>query len=88
MKKVDLDTVVEIINSCIDGESINPQQYDVNLQELGLDSIGFVRAVILLEKEFECEIPDELLLMSELDTILNINSALEFLFRSLTESDN
>lgn len=39
---------------------------------MGMDSMEFVTIVVALEEEFDCEIPDEKLLISELNTVNKI----------------
>ena len=84
MKEVTKEKIIKIISSTIKNIQITPEQYDQDLQKLGMDSIKFIHTIVLLEKEFECEIPDEKLLMSEMGTIGKIMSVLQELYN---ESD-
>ena len=77
MKEVTKEKIIKIISSTIKNIQITPEQYDQDLQKLGMDSIKFIHTIVLLEKEFECEIPDEKLLMSEMGTIEKIMSVLQ-----------
>ena len=47
--------------------------YEQSLTNNGMESISFVHIIIELEEQFEIEIPDELLIRSELDTIQRIS---------------
>ena len=50
----------------------------VDLQDdLGMDSITFVQIIVALEEEFECEIPDSKLLITEMNTIQKIVEVLK-----------
>ena len=45
------------------------EQENYDLSQLGMDSISFIRVVVALEEAFEMEIPDEYLLITEMNTI-------------------
>lgn len=62
-------TVLEIINEYIDDTEVTVNQFDDSLVDLGMDSIMFIRIVVALEEIFDIEIPDEKLLITEMDTI-------------------
>lgn len=47
-------------------------QLNENLEELGMDSIAYIRIIVALEEEFKCEIPEEKLLISEMNTVSKI----------------
>lgn len=62
-------SIAEIAGVCIGKDCITSELYDKSLTEQGMDSLMFVRMVVEVEEYFCIEIPDELLLRSELDTI-------------------
>ena len=69
--------VLKIINDCIDQDNsekgpITEEQVDDNLGELGVDSISFIKIIVMLEDEFECVITDSKLLFTEMDTVQKI----------------
>ena len=72
MKDVSIEKIIEILNFNIEKAAITTEQFDQDLTKLGMDSIAFIRVVVLLEEEFECEIPDEKLLITEMNTIHKI----------------
>ena len=81
MRKVTKDKVIEIINlSFNDRAKITAEQNNENLQELGMDSITFIRIAVAIEEEFECEIPDEKLLITEMDTVQKILDVLQSIY--------
>ena len=43
-----------------------------------MDSISFIQTIVSLEEEFECEIPDSKLLISEMNTVNKIIDVLQF----------
>lgn len=45
---------------------------NTHLIDCSINSLQFVQLIILIETEFEIEIPDEYLLMTEMDTIAKI----------------
>lgn len=85
MKKIDFNKVIMIINSNSEKVEINKEQINDNLSELGMDSLSFVRMVVALEEEFDCEIPDSKLLVTEMDTVEKIMNVLQSLY---DESDD
>lgn len=74
MDRMLVDRIVEILNANLEGRGITAQQADEDLTALGLDSIAFIRVVIGLEDGLGIEIPDEHLLLSEMNTISKIAS--------------
>mgnify|MGYP002522689569 FL=1 len=77
MKEATVEKVIEIINANIEKEEISYENIDKKLSDMGIDSIAFIQIIVALEEEFECEIPDSKLLMSELDTVRKISDVLE-----------
>ena len=51
-----------------------------NLTELGMSSMQFVRIIVALEEEFDCEIPDEKLLITEMDTVQKMVDVLQSIY--------
>ena len=76
MKEVSKEIVLEIINRSENVE-ISQEQLEDSLPELGMDSITFIQIVVALEEEFECEIPDEKLLITEMDTVQKMLDVLQ-----------
>ena len=72
MKEITVEKVIEILNLNIENAEITEEKLDEDLCELGMDSLTFVKIIVDLEEEFECEVPDSKLLISEMDTINKI----------------
>ncbi len=83
MKEITKEKILEIVNSVQDME-VTVNQCDDDLLELGLDSIKFIQIIVSLEEAFECEIPDEKLLLTEMNSV---NKMLEVLQLAAGESD-
>ncbi len=79
MKEVSKEIVLEIINRSENVE-ISQEQLEDSLPELGMDSITFIQIVVALEEEFECEIPDEKLLITEMDTVQKMLDVLQSIY--------
>lgn len=62
-------TIEEIAQKCFEDIKMTEKPYDTSFTELGMDSLMFVRMVVEVEESFGIEIPDELLLRSELDSV-------------------
>lgn len=83
MKEITKEKILEIVNSVQDME-VTVDQCDDDLLELGLDSIKFIQIIVSLEEAFECDIPDEKLLLTEINSV---NKMLEVLQLAVSESD-
>lgn len=67
-----LNKISMIINSSVENALILPENLNENLCVLGMDSIDFIHVIVALEEEFDIEIPDEKLLITEMDTTAKI----------------
>ena len=72
MKAIKIERVIDIINENIENCKINADKLDDDLSELGMDSMTFIKIIVDLEEEFDCEIPDSKLLFSEMNTVNKI----------------
>lgn len=73
-----LDKIIEIVKGNVENLKLTPDQYDVDLSQLGIDSIKFITIVIAFEEAFGIEIPDEYLLFTELGTINKMKSVVSY----------
>ena len=80
MKQISTDKIFEIVNSILKNSEITKNNLDENIYELGMDSIAFIHIIVALEEEFECEIPDDKLLINEMDTVKKIIDVLQTLY--------
>lgn len=76
MKKTISEKVLEILNTNIENNVITPEQTEEDLPSLGLDSITFIRVIVALEEAFDIEIPDEKLLITEMNTVSKMASVI------------
>ena len=83
------EKILEIINQNPELDEIKPDQIDLDLSNIGMDSITFIRIVVELEETFNIEIPDEFLLIPEMNTVekmMNIVlAATEMMSESISE---
>lgn len=79
MNAVTIENVLEVVNSTEKLE-ITMEQLEENLPDLGMDSITFIQIIVALEERFECEIPDEKLLITEMDTVQKMIDVLQALY--------
>ena len=77
MKEITVEKVVEILNANIENAEVTEDKLDEELSELGMDSMSFIRIIVALEEEFECEIPDSKLLLGEMNTVNKIVQVLQ-----------
>lgn len=61
--------VIEIVNANIEQAFLTSEQTEKDLSALGMDSITFIRTIVALEEEFDIEIPDEYLMLTEMNTM-------------------
>lgn len=80
MKQVDRNCLFSLIKTCLNGLDLTSDNVLDNLSDLGMDSVGFIQMIVAIEEEFECEIPDEKLLITEMDTVEKIIQVLEELY--------
>ena len=69
MREDILDKVLKVLNANLENTEITFEQTEDDLSALGMDSIAFIRVIIALEEEFDIEIPDEYLLITEMNTL-------------------
>lgn len=79
MNAVTIENVLGVVNSTEKLE-ITTEQLQENLPDLGMDSITFIQIIVALEERFECEIPDEKLLITEMDTVQKMIDVLQALY--------
>lgn len=77
MEHVTLERVLSIVNTNIKNIDLTAENLDSDFSEFGMDSIAFIQMVVALEEEFECEIPDSKLLLSEMNTVNKILDVLQ-----------
>lgn len=67
--------ILKIINTVLQ-QPITLEQTEEDLSSLGLDSITFIRVIVALEEAFDIEIPDEILLITEMNTVSKMASVI------------
>lgn len=72
MKEITVEKILCVLNTHIENSKFDLDMVDSDLTEFGMDSIAFIRVVVALEEEFECEIPDSKLSISEMNTAKKI----------------
>jgi len=80
MKEINTNKVIDILNVNIKNAEITSDKLDQSLIELGMESITFIQIIVAIEEEFECEIPDSKLLITEMDTAEKIMNVLQALY--------
>ncbi len=79
MKEVTVEKVLNVVNFS-ERFTITAEQLDQEFADLGIDSITFIQIIVGLEEEFECEIPDSKLLISEMNTVQKMIDVLQSLY--------
>ncbi|MBO4514098.1 MAG: acyl carrier protein [Lachnospiraceae bacterium] len=87
MKSVTMGEVIEVLNAA--GElSLTEEQKETDITELGIDSIAFIKVVVALEEQFDCEIPDSKLILSDMNTLQKIYETMDALYEETMGRDN
>ena len=67
------DEITKIIKDIIIlTETIENIRIDTNLQDVGMDSISFIKVIIEIESYFNIEFPDEKLIITQAGTIKDL----------------
>ncbi|MCP9211170.1 phosphopantetheine-binding protein [Streptomyces sp. NEAU-Y11] len=75
---------VNVLRRCIPGLAASePVLADAVLVDLGLDSLGRMRLLVALEKEFDIVFPDELLVPETFNTVTSLQAALTTVLREM-----
>ena len=69
MREDILDKVLKVLNTNLENTEITFEQTEDDLSALGMDSLLFIRVIVALEEAFDIEIPDEYLLITEMNTL-------------------
>lgn len=80
MKEINTNKVIDILNVNIKNAEITSDKLDQSLIELGMESLTFIQIIVAIEEEFECEIPDSKLLITEMNTAEKIMNVLQALY--------
>lgn len=72
-----IEKIIEVLSATVDGINFDEISYDQDLTTIGIDSIAFITIIVALEEKFDCEFPDEKLLISELNTANRIYEVLK-----------
>ena len=71
-----IEKVIEVINNNVKISRITLKDINSPMKGLGIDSIEFIRIVVACEEMFDCEIPDEKLIITEMETIKDLHKML------------
>lgn len=67
-----LKKIIKTINDILLDLELSSEQINVDLTSLGMDSIAFIHIIVALEENFDIEIPDDKLLLTEMNTVKKI----------------
>lgn len=71
-----ISLVNRVVNEVIPEANMNIVKCDENLQNCGMNSIEFISIIVALEEKLEIEIPDEYLLITQMNTVTKICNVL------------
>lgn len=76
MKTIDTNVIMSIVEKNL-GLNQTLCDSNANLVDLGMDSLALIRIIVELEDTFCCEIPDDKLLITEMDTVEKITELIQ-----------
>ena len=79
MRNVNVEEILRVVNTVLE-KPLSQDQAEAELPTLGIDSIAFIRTIVALEEEFDIEIPDEYLLLTEMNTISKMTDVISTVF--------
>lgn len=87
---IDEQAIINIIlkSSSEQDLDLTNANFDENISNFGIDSIGFIMLIINLEDEFGCEIPDNKLIFTEMDSINKIMFVMNSILKNSTGEQN
>ncbi len=71
-----VNEVLNIVNEIIEGANVDESMISQDLQQLGMDSIAFVKIIIEIEDNYDIEVPDKYLKISDMNTVEKIADVL------------
>lgn len=77
MEEITIENIIKIINLYVKNIDITEKMVNDDLSLLGMDSIAFIQIIVALEEKFNCDIPDNKLLVAEMNTISKIINVLK-----------
>ena len=86
MGNVGVVEILNVINTVLE-KPLSQDQAEVELSTIGVDSIIFIRIIVALEETFELEIPDEKLLITEMNTLSKIVDVITAVLNGKYEND-
>lgn len=86
MRNVDVAEILKVVNAVLE-KPLSQDQAEAELPTLGIDSITFIRVIVALEETFGIEIPDEKLLITEMNTVSKIVDVVNIVLDGKYEDD-
>ena len=72
MQKISIENIMTVFNTFVESVELNQNDMDTDIASFGIDSLTFIRLIVMLEEEFGIDFPDEHLIASETNTINKI----------------
>ena len=69
MSLVTQEDIMSLVNSVLEVNSIQINDFEEDITVLGVSSIAFIQIVVAVEDKYSIEIPDEYLIMINMNTI-------------------
>lgn len=79
---ISMDKVLKSVNKVFETFEnemfpLTMEQAEMDFSEMNIDSFVFINLIVTLENDFEVEIPDEYLLMSELNCVKKVYDVIQ-----------
>ena len=74
-----IENVISIVNMNIGDIKLNKSNIYDDLVQFGIDSLSFIKIIMILENYYKVEVPDVYLILSRMNTIKKIKDIIESL---------
>ena len=68
--------ILNVVNTVLE-QPLTQEQTEIELSTLDIDSIKFIHIIVALEENYHVEIPDEYLLITEMNTISKMSNVMK-----------
>lgn len=72
MKKVKKEDVINLVEKICSNIKFENDMLDNNLENYGIDSLNFIKLLVVLEEEFDIDLPIDVISMEKFNTVNKI----------------
>lgn len=72
MKKVKKEDVINLVEKICSNIKFENDMLDNNLEDYGIDSLNFIKLLVVLEEEFDIDLPIDVISLEKFNTVNKI----------------